>query len=240
MLMLNDSKFIKRTLSAIILAPIVLGVIFYGGLAFQIFVGIILGFSISEWWRMSLLTNKKILFGIFGSIYIGLCVGAFYGLRIIPEYSDEYLKGSELVFCVLLMVWAGDIGAYFFGKFIGGPKMAPRFSPNKTLSGLIGGMLMGGLVFYGSVYYLMPYVPYFMDVYNNISGFWFFVYGALMGVVGQVGDVSISAMKRYVGVKDTGNVIPGHGGILDRIDALLLVSLVTLISYYWLVEGING
>ena len=215
MFMLNDSKFIKRVLSSIVLAPIVIACVYFGGVYFQILIGMLLGIAMFEWWRISFKIKYSPIIGVFGAVYIGICIGAFYQLRM-----DFDGVGIYLTICLLALVWSGDTGAYFAGKFIGGVKMAPKLSPNKTWSGLIGGMIVGG-----GVFYLL--VGYFLDITHIMV----FVFGALMGVVGQIGDVVMSAMKRYVGIKDTGNLIPGHGGILDRIDALLPVSLCVYVAY---------
>ena len=120
-----------------------------------------------------------------------------------------------LVFWAMVVTWATDICAYFAGRSIGGPKLAPRVSPNKTWAGLIGGI--AGAAVFG---YL---TAYFLDL-----GSPFLYIGGAMAVIAQAGDLYESWVKRRAGVKDSGTILPGHGGVLDRLDGLLPVVLATL------------
>ena len=124
-----------------------------------------------------------------------------------------------MVLWVLLTVWASDTGAYVFGTAYGGPKLAPKISPNKTWAGLGGAMLGAGLatMVLGLFLYAHDLGPF---EYSRD----FFI-GAGLGLIAQIGDLLISIFKRRANVKDTGALIPGHGGILDRIDALMFVAL---------------
>jgi phosphatidate cytidylyltransferase len=115
-------------------------------------------------------------------------------------------------------VWAMDTGAYLFGKTIGGPKMCPVISPKKTWAGLFGGMLTAaawgaGCAKFGNV-----------AAYEQVM-----IVSAILGAVSQGGDLFESWIKRYLGVKDSSNLIPGHGGIFDRMDALLAVAPIVVI-----------
>ncbi len=129
----------------------------------------------------------------------------------IRAHGQGFVEGDGMYLLVLILfiVWAMDIGAYFSGKTIGGPKMAPRLSPNKTWAGLIGGMVTAGLVaaLFGGLLGL---------------GVWWhlLLIGALLGAWSQVGDVVESSLKRHADVKDASNIIPGHGGVMDRVDGL--------------------
>lgn len=114
---------------------------------------------------------------------------------------------------VLAVVWACDTGAYFAGRAIGGPKLAPRLSPNKTWAGLAGGMLAGAAV-----------GPLFVALEVAAGAFSLAVLGAGLAAVSQLGDLAESAAKRHSGAKDSGTLIPGHGGILDRVDGLLFAA----------------
>jgi len=143
-----------------------------------------------------------------GVVYISLPIVALVWLRAEPA------NGVLTVVWLLAVVWATDCGAYVAGRMIGGPKMAPRLSPNKTWSGLGGGMIAAGLT--GAAIAVSS---------NHGPPVWFLLGGAAMAVVGQIGDVFESAIKRYAGVKDSGAIIPGHGGVLDRLDSLLFVAL---------------
>jgi phosphatidate cytidylyltransferase len=121
-------------------------------------------------------------------------------------------QGRGPLLWVLFLVWATDSGAYFAGRAIGGPKLAPRISPKKTWAGLAGGMLAAALVGWAMQNGVMP-------------GAWrLAAASAALAVVAQAGDLAESGLKRYFGVKDSSQLIPGHGGVLDRLDGLLAVA----------------
>lgn len=117
------------------------------------------------------------------------------------------------------MVWATDIGAYAFGRGIGGPKLAPRISPNKTWAGLLGGMACSAAV--GAALAGFGVLP---GAGVALSAF----FGAALAVVAQAGDLFESAVKRRVGAKDSSRLIPGHGGLLDRVDGVMTAAPVAL------------
>src|SRR5581483_7109859 len=124
---------------------------------------------------------------------------------------------ADLLFLVIL-VWASDIGAYMAGCAIGGRRLAPRISPNKTVSGTVGGLCAAGII---GIAAALLYVPK-----DRPAQLWrAAVIAVLLGVVAQAGDLLESFLKRRFGVKDSGRLIPGHGGLLDRLDALLAVAL---------------
>jgi phosphatidate cytidylyltransferase len=146
----------------------------------------------------------------------------------IPAFALMVMSWIDplLVLWVLVVTWATDIFAYFAGRAIGGPKLAPAISPNKTWAGLGGGMagaaILGWLVARGLA--INEIVP------------WIHWYGAAMGLIAQAGDLYESWVKRRAGVKDSGSLLPGHGGALDRLDGLLAVSaatMVLLMADYW-------
>lgn len=119
--------------------------------------------------------------------------------------------GLELVVWLVVAVWFTDAGGYFFGKMIGGPKLAPRISPNKTWAGLGGGILLAvlwsvGALTWGGGHAIGPVIAA----------------AVCIAVLAQLGDLSVSAVKRRFGVKDASGLIPGHGGVLDRLDGMLL------------------
>ena len=120
-----------------------------------------------------------------------------------------------IVYWLMVVTWATDICAYFAGRSIGGPKLAPRISPNKTWAGLIGG-IAGAAVFGYLIAHLLE------------LGYPFLYIGGAMAVLAQAGDLYESWVKRRAGVKDSGTILPGHGGVLDRLDGLLPVVLATL------------
>jgi phosphatidate cytidylyltransferase len=145
-----------------------------------------------------------------GVLYVGLPGIALIWLRDRPEY------GEITLFWLLAVVWASDSGAFLVGSALGGPKLAARISPNKTWSGAIGGLALAMAA--GMAVALISGVGSPLRV------------GAIsfaVAIAAQAGDLMESAIKRRFGVKDMSGLIPGHGGLLDRVDALLLASVVT-------------
>ncbi len=145
-----------------------------------------------------------------GAIYIAVAAWAFAWLRIEPS------AGLGAVLWLLLSVWASDAAAYAAGHLIGGPRLAPRVSPNKTWAGLVGAML-GAVIISIAFGLLWSGAPDLL-----LLG----LAGLIIGLVGQGGDLIESIAKRRFGAKDSSALIPGHGGVLDRIDALMAVALV--------------
>ncbi len=215
-----------RATSAAMLAPLVLFCLIYGGVPFMAMMAAALCISIYEWVRMARLSKRPVINGVAGVVYIIVCIAAFSYLRIV------YPHGAGLSLALLLCIWASDTGAYFAGKTIGGPKMAPKISPNKTWAGLIGGIVSSAAALGLYVYKAGPFLSAQsgMDLSAPIGAGLIatLILGASITISGQAGDLLISREKRAVGVKDTGSLIPGHGGILDRIDSLLLAGLVFL------------
>ena len=120
---------------------------------------------------------------------------------------------------LLLIIWASDVSAYFSGKAIGGKKLAPKISPKKTWAGFIGSSIGAAIIAAVSTLFVTKTI-------GHMSWFGYAVMGSTLAMFGQVGDLLISVFKRHYGIKDTGTIIPGHGGILDRIEALLFVALL--------------
>lgn len=143
-----------------------------------------------------------------GLAYVGLPILGLLFLRGQPQ-------GAMLAFWALALVWATDSGAFFAGRRFGGPKLAPALSPAKTWSGLIGGMIAAAIV--GALIGLLGHLP--------PATLWL---GAPLAVLAQGGDLFESWLKRRAGVKDSGRLLPGHGGVLDRIDGAIPV--VTLVA----------
>jgi len=222
-----SSSLVKRVLSAVILAPCFLAAIYYGGLFLQFWLVVAWFLSVYEWYGLSRKTNFFAPCVVLGVVYITLAYGSFLALREV--YSINVL----VIF--LGMIWASDIGAYFVGKIFGGPKLIQSISPNKTWSGF------GGALFSPALFAFLWFLFFGLhDVLDHNA--WFIMWpiiaviGITMGSVGQAGDLLVSFIKRQAGVKDTGNLIPGHGGLLDRIDSTLLGApvffvMITLLSY---------
>jgi phosphatidate cytidylyltransferase len=143
-------------------------------------------------------------------------------------------RGAGVVFYVVLVIAATDIGGYFAGKGIGGPKLAPSISPNKTWAGLIGGMALAGIAGFGFVKILSLVDGWHPDEKATDFLVATIILSVVLAPVAQLGDLLESWIKRKRGAKDSGNLIPGHGGILDRIDGYLtavpLVALITLMD----------
>ncbi len=176
-----------------------------------------MGFLLLVAVALGLYMRHRFLWHTVGLLYIGLPCLLLLWLR---EDSEQ---GQHLVFWLLCVIWATDTGAYFAGRAIGGPKLIPSISPNKTWAGLGGGMACAALVGW---------------LVARIDPGWpapaLALLAALVAVVSQAGDFFESGVKRHFGVKDTGTLIPGHGGALDRLDGLLFaVPFVTLIYILW-------
>jgi phosphatidate cytidylyltransferase len=238
-----------RVLSAAVLGPAVLACVWFGGLAFlALAIAATAGLSV-EWARLCglrdgdrptlalvactviavtlagqdqgaaalgvLLAGVPILFLLtepgrrmpllLGLPYVGLGMASLAWLR-----DDAEVGRADLLF-LMLLVWASDIGAYMTGRVVGGPRLAPSISPNKTWSGAMGGLVVAVLVALSVCFVVQPPGSITRTV----------LLSAVLGMVAQAGDLFESAIKRQVGAKDSGHLIPGHGGLLDRLDALL-------------------
>ncbi|MDT2829478.1 phosphatidate cytidylyltransferase [Vagococcus carniphilus] len=149
-------------------------------------------------------TFEDAAFPVLVSLYVGIGFQNFIAARE---------TGIPVLMFALLVVWSTDIGAYFCGMKFGKNKLAPHISPNKTIEGAVGGILCAVVV--AGIYMVFWPLPYNMIVMLVLT--------AIFSVVGQMGDLVQSAYKRHYGVKDSGKILPGHGGILDRFDSLLFV-----------------
>jgi phosphatidate cytidylyltransferase len=260
--------FFVRIISALILLPIAVGSIWYGGAAFQVLLVVGGYLMMREWLALTKIEPKGFgdiyamgfsllsiycfyiyfnsleglpvdffasIFALFvlsfaaiykfenskahaikwlilGILYVGLPLGSLYWLHLVAGY--------KWVLWLFLIVWGTDIGGYLFGKFIGGPKLAPKISPKKTWAGLFGGVILAVCFSYLALLYLnmVPLPP--------------FPYAALvLPLIAQMGDIGESHIKRRFNVKDSSNLIPGHGGILDRVDGLVFVAPVVAIGF---------
>ncbi len=162
-----------------------------------------------------------------GLVPVSLALAGFTWLR-----ADVDAGRMNVVF-VVLVVWASDIGAYIFGRLIGGPRLAPRISPGKTWSGAVGGLICAvGVGWVAGL--LAPALDHAGET-GSTGGM--FVAGFL-GLMSQIGDLLESALKRYVGVKDSGRLIPGHGGLLDRLDGLILAAIAAAVVSMILGRGV--
>lgn len=172
---------------------------------FQLLLVLLFGAAVLGGLLVKVTPLKKVGWFVSGVAYVAMPLVALWWLRSIE---------GLLVLWVLLIVWATDVGGYFAGKGIGGPKLAPKISPKKTWAGLIGGM--GLSVAAGYVLYLIA--PFGLSVVLLL------LFSAVFAIWSQVGDLLESGVKRSFGVKDSGGLIPGHGGLLDRVDGLVFVA----------------
>ncbi|MBG77824.1 MAG: phosphatidate cytidylyltransferase [Alphaproteobacteria bacterium] len=202
---IQTQKVLKRALSAVVMIPCVLLIIWQGGYLFAAFVGLLAGLALTEMWKMAVQVKHKWL--LFAAMAVYMIGGAVFCYHL----RDMY--GFELTILFFVAMWCSDIGAYFSGKFIGGAKMSPGISPNKTWAGYAGALVFPSLVLSVGMLMVDPFI---------IAG------GFALGIVGQAGDLLISLIKRDAHVKDTGDLIPGHGGVLDRIDSLIPAVIVYL------------
>jgi phosphatidate cytidylyltransferase len=208
-----------RAASAIALAALALGGWWLGGWAWRALVIVIAVGLAQEWLR--LWRGRAAAAQMGGLAYIALGAAALAWLR------DDPSAGRANVLFVLVVVWASDIGAYLAGRLIGGPRLAPRISPGKTWSGAAGGLAAAGLAGWLVAVWLghapPPRAP---------------LIALVLGLVSQAGDLGESAAKRFVGAKDSGALIPGHGGLLDRLDGLLAAAPLAALLALWLGRGV--
>lgn len=167
---------------------------------------------------------------VFGILYTGGLLSFGYALREYP-YAVGDRAGSVLVAFPLVLTWASDIGAFFVGRTVGGPKLIPAVSPGKTVSGALGGLVATVVVSWLYVRYaLVPAASLTMTLPAII------LFGVVISVAAQVGDLAESLLKREANVKDSSRLLPGHGGLLDRLDSVLFVLPVAYLLFGWLVR----
>ena len=154
---------------------------------------------------------------LFGAIYTGGMLSFGYLLRY-HDYAVGAAAGTALVGLPLVLTWASDIGAYFVGRALGKRKLIPSVSPGKTVAGAVGALVVTALVSW-------LYVRFVLEPYAQLGlrPVWAVLFGLVVSVAAQVGDLAESLLKREGGVKDSSHLLPGHGGILDRFDSLLFV-----------------
>ena len=211
-------EFIKRLISSTILIPLSFLIVIKGSFFFSIFLFVIFSLSFYEWHKLSV--NKNYYFP--GIIFLFLSFMSVYFIRNYNEF------GVIIFFFIISISILTDIGGYIFGKIFKGPKLT-KISPNKTYAGMVGGYIF-------SLFFIFA-VPFINDHFT-VNNFWISLNKNLIvpilifSSISQIGDLLISYCKRLAFVKDTGSIIPGHGGILDRIDGMLFTFPSMLIFYY--------
>lgn len=171
----------------------------------------------------------------FGVAYAGATLGYGYLLRYHP-YAVGRTAGAALLALPLILTWTSDIGAYFVGRALGRRKLIPAVSPGKTWAGAIGALVSCMVVAWAyQRWVLVPQATLALrPVVVALSASGALLFGAIISVAAQVGDLAESLIKRESGVKDSSHLIPGHGGVLDRLDSLFFVLPVAYLVFDWL------
>ena len=268
----SSGSLIPRTLSALVLVPLVLGAVHAGGRPFAALIAFAVIVMLFEWTRMverRELSNGfyALSIGAAGSMFaaasgaymaaFGLCAASGAaawllarregGLGFWPALAAPYIlapsialiwlrfdveNGRALTFLLFIIVWAADTGAFFLGKFIGGPKISHALSPSKTWAGIAGGVIGGALA--GGLAAVQMF---------GAGGAVLMVLAAgALGAVSVVGDLVESAFKRNFGLKDISGFSPGHGGALDRLDGMIFatIAMTGALFLYMVQENLQG
>jgi phosphatidate cytidylyltransferase len=155
---------------------------------------------------------------VLATLYVGMLGGSLIRLH------DDFTDGAKLVFFLLLVVWLGDSGAYYFGRTFGRHKLSPRISPKKTVEGLIGGIaasVVTALIIHFTFFQKFPLLHVIIAA-------------VILSIAGVIGDLAESMWKRSASVKDSGTLLPGHGGFLDRFDSIFYTTPI-LYAYWFLI-----
>ena len=198
------NEFEKRLITSLILIPISIFFIIKGSIFFIFFLCTLFLVTTYEWIIMS---KKNNLLKFLGIIFLIFSFYAAFEFRVNKDYKDFLFI---IIICILT-----DIGGYIFGKILKGPKLT-KISPKKTYAGVFGGFLLpliAGLIFYQ--YQYTDEIP--------PQGLYFLIIILFISLISQIGDLIISYFKRKAKIKDTGKILPGHGGLLDRIDGMIFV-----------------
>ena len=201
-----SQEFAKRLLSSIVLIPISFFFIIKGSIYFNFFISICFIITLYEWHLMS----KNRPYHILGIIFLILSFISVFFLRMSGD--EDYL----IFLLVIITCIATDIGGYIFGKIFKGPKLT-KISPRKTYAGMFGGFLLS-IIFANQFLNNLNFLEQGNDVEMSSK---LFIFVLLISLVSQIGDITISFFKRKSKIKNTGKIIPGHGGLLDRIDGMI-------------------
>ena len=202
------SEFQKRLISSIILIPICFLLIIEGSILFNLFLILSFSLTILEWKKMS---KKNNYLQVLGSIFLSLSFISVYFLR---NFFDEQMSLMLFLFVIVICI-STDIGGYAFGKILKGPRLT-KISPNKTISGMIGSYILSLI---SAIFFIFIVQKLFLFYFQ--LNFQIIIITILISSISQIGDILISYFKRLSKIKNSGNLIPGHGGILDRIDGML-------------------
>lgn len=214
------TELTKRILSGIVLAAALLGVLWLGSWWFAVALGlgglVVFREYVQLIWLGWTGPVARGLWLILGALYIG---AAGYGLWLARSQEEGFFAAMLL----FVAVWATDVGAFIAGRAIGGPKIAPRISPSKTWAGYGGAIVATSIVVFTAVSWQIASYPWDWGLYINL---WGVLLCAVLAAIAQAGDFLESWLKRRAGVKDSGTLIPGHGGLFDRVDGLLPVAAI--------------
>ncbi len=215
------NEFKNRLISSILMVPAIIFIVFLGSYYFIFFLYLCFAISVYEWIKMS---NSK-AYLVPGVLLLML---SFYSAYKVRYTSYNEFDGASLFLFVLFICVLTDLGGYFFGKILKGPKLT-KISPKKTISGFAGGFLLPLLIFY--VLTKVEFLTFNnQNLIENFLSLIFFI--ITISFISQIGDITVSYFKRVSGIKNSGNIIPGHGGILDRIDGMIFVFLISYFLYF--------
>ena len=207
-----DNEFFKRLLSSIVLIPVVFFFTVKGSFIFNFFLLVCFFITSYEWFRMI----KKSLIKVSGIIFLILSFYSMYKIR--NDFDRDFL---HLLFVTIVCV-STDLGGYIFGKILGGPKLT-KISPKKTYTGSIGSFLLA--IILTNIYLNYEDVEFTIEI---------FIFVLIISIISQLGDIFISYCKRLSKIKDTGKIIPGHGGLLDRVDGMIFAFPFSYIFFlFW-------
>jgi phosphatidate cytidylyltransferase len=161
---------------------------------------------------------------VMATLYVGMLGGSLIRLR------NDFAVGPRLVLFLLMVVWLGDAGAYYVGKRFGRRKLSPRISPRKTVEGFVGGIVVSVLTAIGIHFTFLPEMPLLHAI----------IAGALLSIAGVIGDLAESMWKRSAAVKDSGTLIPGHGGFLDRFDSVFYTAPILYVYWVLIQNGFSS
>ena len=205
------NETLKRILSSLVIVPVAFFFIFKGSIFFMFFLGAFFLLAAYEWIKMSKSELIKLL-GIGYLLFVSYSAYMFRG-----DYLDAFY---QFLFVIIICI-STDIGGYVFGKLFKGPKLT-KISPNKTYSGMIGGFFLAIITAYLFKINIFTFVlPNTVFQLSNLNDFNLLLLVLFISTMSQIGDLIISYFKRLSKIKNTGNLIPGHGGLLDRVDGII-------------------
>ena len=204
-----NKEIVKRILSSLVILPLSLFFIIQDSILFLFFLFVVFFVTIYEWYQM---TKSKSYLN-YGIIFLLISFYSAYMLR-------NYENGLTIFLFIILICISTDIGGYLFGKIFKGPKIT-KISPNKTYSGVVGSFLLS-IISYSIFVDNLSYFNFNKNIIFTVNNF-DYIFIILISAISQIGDLTISFFKRKSKIKNTGKLLPGHGGILDRIDGIVFV-----------------